>query len=162
MPTEASIHDPVPVGAILAGGLSRRMEGPEKTLLELDGQPLVQRIRDRLAAQCGDILLDALYGYNSTFQNFITRQRNAFFVSAYAQSTAEGNAELRASLEAAGIPAANTMPTVLNKGTVAVISAPVLHRDYVTRAWTPFPIADVLQRIPSLGRIAPPDRYASR
>ena len=59
MPTEASIHDPVPVGAILAGGLSRRMEGPEKTLLELDSQPLVQRIRDRLAAQCGDILLNA-------------------------------------------------------------------------------------------------------
>lgn len=116
-------------------------------------------IRERVL---GVVLLDALYGYNSTFQNFITRQRNAFFVSAYAQSTAEGNAELRASLEATGIPAANTMPTVLNKGTVAVISAPVLHRDYVTRAWTPFPIADVLQRIPSLGRIAPPDRYASR
>ena len=59
MPTETSINDATIVGAILAGGLSRRMEGSEKTLLELDGQPLVQRIRDRLAAQCGSIVLNA-------------------------------------------------------------------------------------------------------
>ena len=59
MPIEASTHDAVITGAILAGGLSRRMEGPEKTLLELAGQPLVQRIRDRLAAQCGNIVLNA-------------------------------------------------------------------------------------------------------
>ena len=47
------------VGAILAGGLSRRMEGPEKTLLELAGEPLVGRVRDRLARQCGDMVLNA-------------------------------------------------------------------------------------------------------
>lgn len=59
MPTEAITHDMTIIGAILAGGLSRRMEGPEKTLLELAGQPLVQCIRDRLAAQCDDIILNA-------------------------------------------------------------------------------------------------------
>ncbi|MCB1423304.1 MAG: molybdenum cofactor guanylyltransferase MobA [Nitratireductor sp.] len=56
---ETGSNDATIAGAILAGGLSRRMEGPEKTLLELDGQPLVQRIRDRLADQCGGIILNA-------------------------------------------------------------------------------------------------------
>ncbi|MCB1386192.1 MAG: molybdenum cofactor guanylyltransferase MobA [Nitratireductor sp.] len=46
-------------GVILAGGLSRRMEGPEKTLLELAGKPLIAHVRDRLARQIAPVLVNA-------------------------------------------------------------------------------------------------------
>ncbi|MFZ1816177.1 MAG: molybdenum cofactor guanylyltransferase MobA [Rhizobiaceae bacterium] len=50
----------IPVaGVILAGGLSRRMGGVEKSLLELDGKPLVVHVRDRLARQTDSMLLNA-------------------------------------------------------------------------------------------------------
>jgi hypothetical protein len=32
----------------------------------------------------------------------------------------------------------------------------------VTNAWTPFPLADVLRRAPSLAKIGTENRYASR
>lgn len=47
------------VGVILAGGLSRRMEGAEKTLLDLAGQPLIGHICSRFAAQCGELIVNA-------------------------------------------------------------------------------------------------------
>lgn len=47
------------LGLVLAGGQSRRMQGPEKSLLALDGKPLVARACDRLSAQTGEIVLNA-------------------------------------------------------------------------------------------------------
>jgi molybdopterin-guanine dinucleotide biosynthesis protein A len=46
-------------GLILAGGAGRRLGGIDKGLLELDGQPLVQRVALRLAGQVGTLLLSA-------------------------------------------------------------------------------------------------------
>ena len=46
-------------GVILAGGLSRRMEGTEKSLLPVCGIPLIQRVKTRLADQVSPILLNA-------------------------------------------------------------------------------------------------------
>jgi molybdopterin-guanine dinucleotide biosynthesis protein A len=46
-------------GLILAGGAGRRLGGIDKGLLELDGQPLVQRVAQRLAGQVGTLLLSA-------------------------------------------------------------------------------------------------------
>ncbi len=48
-----------PVGVILAGGLSSRMGGGDKGLLELGGQSLIQRVIDRLAPQVGEMALNA-------------------------------------------------------------------------------------------------------
>lgn len=48
-----------PVGVILAGGLSRRMEGPEKTLLNLEGKTLIEHVRDKLKLQVDTIILNA-------------------------------------------------------------------------------------------------------
>lgn len=116
-------------------------------------------IRDRVL---GVVLLDALYSHTSTFQKFVTQQRNAFFVSAYGQSTRPENSDLKSRLEAAGLEPASAIPQVLGKGALAVIDAPTRHRDYVTRAWAHYPVTDVLRRIPSLSRIPTSDKYASR
>jgi len=46
-------------GIVLAGGLSTRMGGQDKCLLELEGQTLLQRAVDRLAPQVGAIAINA-------------------------------------------------------------------------------------------------------
>jgi molybdopterin-guanine dinucleotide biosynthesis protein A len=50
---------PPTLGAILAGGLSRRMGGNDKALLSLAGRPLVGHVAERLATQCESIILNA-------------------------------------------------------------------------------------------------------
>ena len=46
-------------GVILAGGLSRRMGGGDKTLLQIAGAPMLQRAIDRLRPQAGSLVLNA-------------------------------------------------------------------------------------------------------
>lgn len=46
-------------GVVLAGGLSRRMGGGDKGLLELDGKPLVQHVIERLSLQASPLVLNA-------------------------------------------------------------------------------------------------------
>lgn len=46
-------------GIILAGGLSRRMGGGDKTLLALGGRPLLDHVVARLAPQVGPLVLSA-------------------------------------------------------------------------------------------------------
>lgn len=48
-----------PPAIILAGGRATRMGGGDKCLLDLDGRPILARIVDRLAAQCGPLALNA-------------------------------------------------------------------------------------------------------
>ncbi len=48
-----------PAGVVLAGGLSRRMEGPDKTMMLLAGKPLVQHVCERLGNQTSPLLLNA-------------------------------------------------------------------------------------------------------
>lgn len=48
-----------PPAIILAGGRATRMGGGDKCLLDLDGRPILARIVDRLAPQCGPLALNA-------------------------------------------------------------------------------------------------------
>lgn len=48
-----------PVGVLLAGGLSMRMGGGDKGLLEIGGRSLLARARDALAPQCAGLVLNA-------------------------------------------------------------------------------------------------------
>lgn len=48
-----------PLGVILAGGLSRRMGGGDKGLLDLGGQSLLARVIDRLEPQVAALALNA-------------------------------------------------------------------------------------------------------
>lgn len=48
-----------PLGVILAGGLATRMGGGDKGRLDIDGQSLLTRVRDRLAPQVTALALNA-------------------------------------------------------------------------------------------------------
>lgn len=48
-----------PCGVILAGGLSSRMGGGDKSLLLLDGRTLIDHVAARLAPQCARLALNA-------------------------------------------------------------------------------------------------------
>lgn len=48
-----------PAALVLAGGLSRRMGGGDKSLLQLAGRPLLAHVLGRLAAQTADIAISA-------------------------------------------------------------------------------------------------------
>ncbi|UWS80227.1 molybdenum cofactor guanylyltransferase MobA [Phaeobacter sp. G2] len=48
-----------PLGVILAGGLATRMGGGDKGLLQIGGQSLLARVRDRLESQVSGLALNA-------------------------------------------------------------------------------------------------------
>lgn len=50
---------PATLGAILGGGLARRMNGADKALLELNGRSLLSHVHERLAPQCVEMILNA-------------------------------------------------------------------------------------------------------
>jgi len=56
-------------GVILAGGLSRRMGGGDKGLLEIAGKPMLAHVIDRLRPQVGRLLINA-NGDPSRFARF--------------------------------------------------------------------------------------------
>ncbi|MEM9733002.1 MAG: molybdenum cofactor guanylyltransferase MobA [Pseudomonadota bacterium] len=47
------------MGLVLAGGLSRRMGGQEKSLMDLSGRPLIQVVADRLRPQVDTLVINA-------------------------------------------------------------------------------------------------------
>ena len=55
------LQDPVIV--LLAGGQSRRMQGQDKALAEIDGQRMIDRVLARLARQAGTLWLSAAHDY---------------------------------------------------------------------------------------------------
>jgi hypothetical protein len=107
----------------------------------------------------GVVLLDALYGESQKYADFIQRRRNAFFVSSYTSSTQRGNEALRQTLLARDIAVEQSRTTLPPKLTGRISFLPAMkgtnHNDFVTRAWTEFPIRDVLDRLDQYRRIEP-------
>jgi hypothetical protein len=97
----------------------------------------------------GVVLLDALYGEQDKFVDWIAREHNrAFFVSAYSKSSHDENEALRQRLEQAGVRTQDRLPESLGPGTVAFIDAgDVDHNGFVNSAWTSDPLRDVLARV---------------
>jgi molybdenum cofactor guanylyltransferase len=50
---------PPTIGVLLAGGLARRMGGGDKPLREIGGRTILDRVIDRLAPQCEQLILNA-------------------------------------------------------------------------------------------------------
>ena len=98
----------------------------------------------------GVVLLDALYAQLGTFTKWIKQARHTFFVSSYMRSTRRGNARLKQIMKKNGIPVEDNLSGQLQPGSVKIIHAPTRHRNYVTQAWAPNPVADILRKIPGL------------
>jgi molybdopterin-guanine dinucleotide biosynthesis protein A len=61
--------DPPTLGAVLAGGLARRMGGRDKPMLQVGGRPMLARVLARLAPQCDAVIVSA-NGDLARFESF--------------------------------------------------------------------------------------------
>ena len=97
----------------------------------------------------GLVLLDGLYGEESRLAGWLSRHPKAFLVSAFSPSTREPNLRLRRRLEEGGRLIRTDLPAAVAAGdTVFLATRPdIAHRDFLTRAWTDDPLADVLSRL---------------
>jgi hypothetical protein len=108
----------------------------------------------------GVVLLDALYGEEEKFAEWIVKhQQSGFFLSAYSNSSREANATLKRLLSARGVGIQDGFPPRLAAGTVAFVSAGALpHNDFVTRAWINDPLKAVLARTVGYSRVKSRER----
>jgi hypothetical protein len=96
----------------------------------------------------GVVLLDALFGEEPKFADWLKARPDAFFVSAYSASSAALNGKLADELGRSGVTVLRTLPGRLKPGDVVLQAAPTaVHNDFVTAAWTRDPLAAVLRRI---------------
>jgi len=97
----------------------------------------------------GVVLLDALFGEDDKFADWIEREHNrAFFVSAYSKSSHDENEALRKRVEQDGVRTVSTLPERLSPGVVAFVDAgDASHVDFVSTAWTSDPLRDILARV---------------
>ena len=64
-----TIERPATLGAILAGGLARRMGGGDKPMRKIGGRTILDRVFTRLAPQCDGLVLNA-NGDPARFESF--------------------------------------------------------------------------------------------
>jgi len=95
----------------------------------------------------GVVLLDAMYGYRQTFENWADDLKDAFFINVYGRSTARRSRSFETQLGKQNIAIVNTMPARLGFGEVVSIEADVPHRDYVSTSFAAYPVADILRRV---------------
>ncbi|MFZ4806131.1 MAG: alpha/beta hydrolase [Hyphomicrobiaceae bacterium] len=96
----------------------------------------------------GVVLLDGLYGELEKFTRWMAKDRSAFFVSAFTGSTERHHGELERLLMEQEIPVARALERQVKPGSVVFLSATTVnHRDFVTQAWGPQPIEDILRRV---------------
>ncbi len=122
------------------------------TAWSLDVGGLGNRVR-------GVFLLDAVYGELDKFASWIENNRSGFFVSSYTHYTRPRDLELMRMIRDKGIAVSEDMDGPLKPGSVVFVQTPggITHRDYVTHAWTQYPIREVLEKMaasPALTRMA--------
>lgn len=162
------------------GGLKRFMEESASHLAQLTGDPNSARafanmpivivgysggflptawslevggISDRVR---GVVLLDAVYGEMDKFASWIESHRSGFFVSSYTHYTARRDRELMTMLRQKGIGVSEDMDGPLRPGSVVFVETGdgITHRDYVNRAWTQYPLKDVLVKMSATPALA--------
>ena len=96
----------------------------------------------------GVILLDALFGEEQKFADWLATKPGAFFVSAYSASSAALNTKLADDLARIGATPLHALPPMLQSGDIVLQPAlTAVHNDFVTAAWTRDPLAAVLKRV---------------
>jgi len=104
----------------------------------------------------GVVLLDAVYGEMDKFASWIESHRSSFFVSSYTRYTARRDRELMSMLRQKGISVSEDMDGPLRPGSVVFVETGdgITHRDYVNRAWTQYPLKDVLVKMSATPALA--------
>jgi len=104
----------------------------------------------------GVVLLDAVYGEMDKFASWIESHRSGFFVSSYTHYTARRDHELMSMLRQKGIAVSEDMDGPLRPGSVVFVETGdgITHRDYVNRAWTQYPLKDVLVKMSATPALA--------
>ena len=104
----------------------------------------------------GVVLLDAVYGEMDKFASWIESHRSGFFVSSYTHYTARRDRELMGMLRQKGISVSEDMDAPLRPGSVVFVETGdgITHRDYVNRAWTQYPLKDVLVKMSATPALA--------
>ncbi len=102
------------------------------------------------------MLLDAVYGEMDKFVSWIESHRSGFFVSSYTRYTARRDRELMSTLRQKGITVSEDMDGPLRPGSVVFVETGdgITHRDYVNRAWTQYPLKDVLVKMSATPALA--------
>jgi hypothetical protein len=104
----------------------------------------------------GVLMLDALYGEVYKYADWVGRNPNAFFISAYTSSSAKGNQALHSLLAGRDHAIDTSLPPRLSGNIAFLPTAGVTHESFVTQAWVESPIRDVLERIAGYSRVPPP------
>ncbi len=102
----------------------------------------------------GVVLFDALYGEVDKFADWIVADRSRLFVSAYTSSTRPRNSELQHLLNERNVPFTTAFAPQMEAGSIAFLPAAgnAEHRDFVTNAWAPKPLADLFSRLNGYSR----------
>jgi hypothetical protein len=97
----------------------------------------------------GVFLLDAVYGQLDKFASWIENHRSGFFVSSYTHYTARHDHDLMQMLRDKGIKVSEDIDAPLRPGSVVFVETGegITHRDYVTHAWTNYPVEKILTKM---------------
>jgi hypothetical protein len=109
------------------------------------------RVEERVR---GVILLDALFGDEEKFTDWLRRRPPAFFVSVYGKAARLENTTMQGMLAEQGIAFHKTLPPSLERGSVTFLAADdeVKHIDFMTKAWVKDPLKALLRRINGFAR----------
>jgi hypothetical protein len=103
----------------------------------------------------GVVLLDAMYGEQDKFVDWIAEhRRSAFFFSAFSRSSAAGNADAEDRLTTRHIHFRTALPRQLELGAITFFATdPDLDHDaFVTEGWVQSPLQWLLSRVPAYRR----------
>jgi hypothetical protein len=98
----------------------------------------------------GVILMDALYGHEDKFADWLqANKEHSFFFSCYTESARANNEDLEHQLSSRKLQVNTGVPSTLTSGTINFLSLPgdTLHNDLLTRAWVDDPLTDLMRRI---------------
>ena len=97
----------------------------------------------------GVVLLDALYGDLDKFAAWIANNKSRFFVSSYTGSTRQRNYALKAMLNHKNVAVEMSLQPSRWEHSVTFLptNSKINHTNFVTRAWTNYPIADLLSKL---------------
>ncbi len=97
----------------------------------------------------GVVLLDALYGDLDKFAAWIVSNKSRFFVSSYTGSTRQRNQTLKGMLEHKNVAVEMSLQAARWDHSVTFLptNSKINHTNFVTRAWTTYPIADLLSKL---------------